>query len=52
MIHADLEKWLVHTLFPDRPWGGPPFLSSLRQPPRIDDLGELDLQVPPSIEKQ
>lgn len=24
-IHRDLEHWLGHTPFPDRPWGGPPF---------------------------
>lgn len=23
-IYQDLEHWLVHTPFPDRPWGGPP----------------------------
>lgn len=24
-IYQDLEHWLVHTPFPDRPWGSPPF---------------------------
>lgn len=28
-IYRDLEDWLVHTPFPDRPWGAPPFLGPL-----------------------
>lgn len=28
-IYADLEAWLVHTPFPDRLWGQPPFVGSV-----------------------